>query len=98
LVLAMMIQHGVRWRVTMHHELGMPMGFALVDVLGCGDRQQADSHGQCTRDDSRHPHKLNRMRRRAAPANFPVHSGHGARSAILCGMTTQMRHLLEKER
>ena len=57
LVLAMMIEHAVRRHVAMYHELGMSMVFTLVDVLGRGHRQQADSQAEHARDDPGHPHR-----------------------------------------
>jgi len=57
LVLTMMVQHAVRRHVAMYYELGMSMVFALVDVLGRGHRQEADSQAEYARDDSGHPHR-----------------------------------------
>ena len=73
----MMIQHVVRRDVTMYYELSVAVVFTFMDVLGRGDRQQADSQGQRTRDDSRHPHNLNRMRRRAVPATRTSYAARG---------------------
>ena len=41
-----------RW----HHELGMSVVFTLVDVLGRGHRQQADSQAEHARDNPGQPH------------------------------------------
>ena len=57
LVLAMMVQHAVRRHVAMYYELGMSMVFALVDVLGRGHRQEADSQAEYARDDSGQAHR-----------------------------------------
>jgi hypothetical protein len=57
LVLAMMVQHAVRWHVAMYYDLGMSMVFALVDVLGRGHRQEADSQAEYARDDSGQAHR-----------------------------------------
>jgi hypothetical protein len=40
-----------------HDHFGMPMLFALVDVFGRGDRQQADSQAQRARENPRNPHE-----------------------------------------
>ena len=55
-MLAMVIEQAVRGHVAMHHQLGMPMLFALVHVLGRGHRQQADSQAEHARDNPGHPH------------------------------------------
>ena len=39
LVLAMMLQEAVRRHVAVNHDLGVPMVFAFVNVLGSGERQ-----------------------------------------------------------
>jgi hypothetical protein len=46
LVLAMMVHSAMRRHVAVNHELGMPMVFPFVDVLGRGNRQQADRQAQ----------------------------------------------------
>ena len=56
LVLAMMIEQGVRRHVAMYHELGMSVVFTLMDMLGRSHRQQADSQAEHARDDPGHPH------------------------------------------
>ena len=56
LVLTVVLQDAVWRRVAMDHELGMPVVFALVHVLGGCHRQQAHSQAEHTRDDSGHPH------------------------------------------
>ena len=50
------IEHPVRRHVPMHHELGMPVVFTLVNVLRRSDRQQADGQAEYAREDSGHPH------------------------------------------
>ena len=55
-VLTMMLQKPVWRRVAMDHELRMPVVFALVHVLGCRHRRQADSQAEHARDDPGHPH------------------------------------------
>ena len=55
LVLAM-IEHVVWRRVAMDDELGMSVVFTLVDMLGRGHRQQADSQAEHARDNPGHPH------------------------------------------
>jgi hypothetical protein len=52
----MMIQHGVLGHVAVHHELGMTMIFALVNVLRRGHWQQAHSQAEHARDNAGHPH------------------------------------------
>ena len=56
LVLAMMIEQAVRRQVAMYHEYGMSVVFTLVDVLGRGHWQQADSQAEHARDNPGHPH------------------------------------------
>jgi len=55
-MLAMMIEQAVRRHVAMDHELGMSVVFTLVDMLGRGHRQQADSQAEHARDNPGHPH------------------------------------------
>ena len=56
LVFSMMIAQAVRRHVAMYHELGMSVVFSLVNMLGRGHRQQADSQAEHARDNPRHPH------------------------------------------
>jgi hypothetical protein len=56
LVLAMVIEQAVRGHVAMDDQLGMPMLFALVHVLGRSYRQQADSQAEHACDNPGHPH------------------------------------------
>jgi hypothetical protein len=57
LVLAMMVHSAMRRHVAVNHELGMPMVFPFVDVLGRDNRKQADRQAQDARENPRHAHK-----------------------------------------
>ena len=52
----MVIEHAVRRHVAMDDEFSMSMFFTLMNVLGRGDRQEADGQAEYARDDSLHPH------------------------------------------
>lgn len=57
LVLAMMIAQAVRRQVAMYHELCVSVVFTFMDMLGRGNRQQADSQAEHACDNSGHPHR-----------------------------------------
>ena len=56
LVIAMMLCEVVLRGVTVNQELGMPVFLVLVNVLGRGQRQQAEPQAEHARDDRGHPH------------------------------------------
>ena len=57
LVLTMMLEDAVRRRVAMDHEIRVPVGFALMHVLGGRHWQQPHSQADHACDDRGHPHR-----------------------------------------